>query len=209
MSESPTLWQASNTCRANGERDRAEKRASLRAAREGEVVSVWQLAIPLWQIVVRSAVIYAVLLFGLRLFGKREVGQFTLFDLVLVLLVANAVQPAITGPDSSLLGGLVIVVTLFGLNLVVAMLRGKSPFLRRLTEGEATVIARDGQWLEGALRKEGLEHEECLMALREHGYATVDDVALAVLETDGTISVVPREQGVQRGRRRVRSRRLP
>ena len=170
---------------------------------------MWRLAIPLWQIVLRSAVIYAVLLLGLRLFGKREVGQFTLFDLVLVLLVANAVQPAITGPDSSLLGGLVIVVTLFGLNTIVALLRGRSTFLRRLTEGEATVIARDGHWLEAALRKEGLEHEECMMALREHGFAAVDDVALAMLETDGTISVVPREQGLKRGRRRIRTRRLP
>lgn len=169
---------------------------------------MWQLAIPIWQLVLRSAVIYVVLLLGLRLFGKREVGQFTLFDLVLVLLVANAVQPAITGPDSSLIGGLVIVVTLFGLNAIVALLRGRNPLLRRLTEGEATVIARDGSWIPSALRHEGLETEDCLMALREHGFATVDDVALAVLETDGTISVVPREQGVRKGRRRVRTRRL-
>ena len=170
---------------------------------------MWQLAVPVWQLVLRSAVIYVALLLGLRLFGKREVGQFTLFDLVLVLLVANAVQPAITGPDSSLAGGLVIVVTLFGMNMIVAALRGRSPLLRRLTEGEATVIARDGAWIASALRKEGLEEEECMMALREHGFATVDDVALAVLETDGTISIVPREQGLRRGRRRVRSRRLP
>lgn len=169
---------------------------------------MWQLAVPVWQLVLRSAAIYAVLLIGLRLFGKREVGQFTLFDLVLVLLVANAVQPAITGPDSSLTGGLVIVVTLFGLNAAVALLRGHSPLVRRLTEGRATVIARDGQWDRGALRHEGLELEDCMMALREHGFASVDDVALAVLETDGTISVVPRDQDVRRGRRRVRSRRF-
>lgn len=67
------------------------------------------LAIPVWQIIVRSVVIYVVLLLGLRVFGKREVGQSTVFDLVLVLLVANAVQPAMTGPDSSLTGGSVII----------------------------------------------------------------------------------------------------
>ncbi len=169
---------------------------------------MWHMAIPVWQLILRSAVIYVLLLLGLRLFGKREVGQFTLFDLVLVLLVANAVQPAITGPDTSLAGGLVIVMTLFGLNAIVALIRLRSPVLRRLTEGQATVIARDGDWIDAALRKEGLEPEDCMMALREHGFATVDDVALAVLETDGTISVVPREQGVRKGRRRVRTRRL-
>ncbi len=169
---------------------------------------MWQLAIPVWQLVLRSAVIYVLLLLGLRLFGKREVGQFTLFDLVLVLLVANAVQPAITGPDTSLTGGFVITLTLFGLNAIVAVLRFRSPMMRRLTEGRATVIARDGEWIDAALRHEGLEPEDCLMALREHGFASVDDVALAVLETDGTISVVPRDQDVRRGRRRVRSRRL-
>ena len=117
---------------------------------------MWQLAVPALQLVARSAVIYIVLLIGLRAFGKREVGQFTLFDLVLVLLVANAVQPAITGPDTSLTGGIVIMATLFGLNRLVAFARTKSPFLHRLTEGQATVIARDGAWIDSALRREGL-----------------------------------------------------
>src|SRR5205807_6971190 len=82
-----------------------------------------KLAIPLWDLVLRCLVIYAALVVGLRLTGKREVGQFTLFDLVLVLLVANAVQPAMTGPDSSLAGGLVIIVVLLAVNTVVGRLR--------------------------------------------------------------------------------------
>jgi uncharacterized membrane protein YcaP (DUF421 family) len=167
---------------------------------------MWQLAVPAIQLVIRSAVIYGALLLALRLFGKREVGQFTLFDLVLVLLVANAVQPAITGPDSSLTGGLVIIVTLFALNRVVAYMRPRSPFLRRLTEGQATIVARDGQWLDDALKREGLDLEDCMMALREHGFGDVSEVELAVLETDGTISVVPRGSRVQKGRRHVRTR---
>ena len=209
------LGQALMRTRAEGEQRSTDSgpQRRIRARRRGgapcEVRTVWQLAIPVWQLVLRSAVIYVVLLVGLRIFGKREVGQFTLFDLVLVLLVANAVQPAITGPDTSLAGGLVIVLTLFGLNAIVALLRLRSPMLRRLTEGEATVIARDGHWIDAALRREELEPEDCMMALREHGFADVADVALAVLETDGTISVVPRDQDVRKGRRRVRTRRLP
>lgn len=166
------------------------------------------LAVPAWQLAVRAAVIYIALLGALRLFGKREVGQFTLFDLVLVLLVANAVQPAVTGPDSSLTGGLVIILTLFVVNALVAYLRPRSPFLRRIMEGEPTVLARDGAWIASALQREGLDLKDCEMALREHGVASVADVELAVLETDGTISVVPRDAALQRGRRRVRSRRV-
>lgn len=167
-----------------------------------------QLAIPAWELVVRSVVIYLALLIGLRLFGKREVGQFTVFDLVLVLLVANAVQPAITGPDSSVAGGLVIVGTLFVFNWAIAAVRGRSPLLRRLLEGKETIIARDGEWVPEAMKRAGLEPEDCMMALREHGYDKVADIALAVLETDGTISVVPIGSPLARGRRRVRSRRL-
>ncbi len=169
---------------------------------------MWQLAVPALQLVVRSIVIYVILLVGLRLFGKREVGQFTLFDLVLVLLVANAVQPAITGPDTSLTGGLIITMSLFMVNFVVVKLRGVSPWFRRITEGQPTIVIRDGQFIRSAMRREDLSEDECMMALREHGFAKVEEVSLAVLETDGTISVVPRQAEMQRGKRRVRTRRI-
>src|SRR6185312_7225718 len=106
---------------------------------------------------VRCAVIYLVMIFGLRLFGKREVGQFTLFDLVLVLLIANAVQPAMTGPDSSLSGGLIIIATLLLLNLGVGQLRERSTLFRRLVQPEPTVICQNGKWLMAALHREGID----------------------------------------------------
>lgn len=162
-----------------------------------------------WQsmagVAVRSAVIYAVFLIGLRIFGKREVGQFTFFDLALILLVANALQPAMTGPDTSVGGGLIIVVVLLGLNWLVSRLRLRSTVFRRLLEGTPTVIAEDGHWLQRSLRREGLDVDDAVMALREHGIGDVADVQLAVLETDGSISVVPREgSNLKRGRRDVR-----
>jgi uncharacterized membrane protein YcaP (DUF421 family) len=169
---------------------------------------MWHLAIPAWQLVARSVAIYLALLIGLRLFGKREVGQFTLFDLVLVLLVANAVQPAITGPDSSVLGGLIIIGSLFALNWVIATVRGRSPLVRSLLEGKATIVGRDGAWIPTALKQAGLEVEDCMMALREHGFADISEASLVVLETDGSISVVPGSAPMLRGRRRVRTRRL-
>ncbi len=146
---------------------------------------------------------YFGLLLALRLFGKREVGQFTLFDLVLVLLVANAIQPAMTGPDTSLGGGFVIIATLFGINVGIAWLRGRSEIVQALTEPRPTIIARDGHWLHPALRREGISREDLGMVLREHDLDSVADVALAVLEPDGTISVLKRDHEMAHGERKV------
>ncbi len=86
---------------------------------------MWEFVVPPWELAFRAALIYIALVVALRVFGKREVGQFTLFDLVLVLLVANAVQPAMTGPDTSLGGGLVIIATLLLVNRGVALAVGE------------------------------------------------------------------------------------
>jgi uncharacterized membrane protein YcaP (DUF421 family) len=162
-------------------------------------------AIAPWQLVLRSVVIYLGLLIALRLFGKREVGQFTLYDLVLVLLVANAVQPAMTGPDTSLAGGLLIIGTLVLANLAVASLDRWNLF-HRLFAPQPSVIIRDGHYLPGALRREGVTEEECESAVREHGLEGVSQVRLGVLEPDGSISIVPMSEEVSRTRRRVRYR---
>ncbi len=163
-----------------------------------------QMAIPPWEIVVRSAAIYLALLIGLRLFGKREIGQFTLFDLVVVLLVANAVQPAMTGPDNSLVGGLLIIGTLLVLNWGVGTLRLRSPLFRRILQPHPTVVAQEGHWIPEALQREGVDRDEAEMALREHGVDSIEEVKLAVLELDGTISIVPRDSQTIRTHRRMR-----
>lgn len=169
---------------------------------------MWSLAVPWWELVVRSVVVYLALLAVLRIFGKREVGQFTLFDLVVILLVANAVQPAMTGQDYSLLGGLIIIATLMLLDRTIALLRARVPFVRELLESHPTVIARDGQWISRAMDAEDVTIDDAEMALREHGIGSVSDVEIAVLEADGSISVVPveKQDGLEtrRPRRRMR-----
>ena len=163
------------------------------------------LAIPAWDIALRSLIVFVVFIVVLRVAGKRELGQFTLTDLVLILLVANAVQPAMTGPDSSLVGGLVIIVTLFLANVALSFLRVRWSPLRGFLEGQPALLARDGQWVSGSLRREGIDMEEAMAALREHGVKDVAETDLVMLEDDGTISVVPKEGGgLKRGRRRVR-----
>jgi len=152
---------------------------------------MWQTGVPIPELILRAAIIYAAFIAALRVFGKREVGQFTIFDLALVLLAANALQPAMTGPDSSVLGGIVIIVTIFVLNLLVAQLREHVPVVRRLLEPGPTVIGRDGHWIRAALDREGLDDTDVEAALREHGLDDVGDVRLAVLE-----------EAMERGRRR-------
>jgi len=152
----------------------------------------WRLGVPPVELVLRSLAVYLLFLVALRVSGKRELGQFTIFDLAAVLLAANALQPAITGPDASLGGATVIVVTLFVANRLVAEARRRSRSVRRLLDAPATTIARDGAWIQAALDREDLDDEDLATALREHGLEAVEDVKLAVLEHNGSISVVPR-----------------
>jgi uncharacterized membrane protein YcaP (DUF421 family) len=166
---------------------------------------MWALQVPVWDLVIRSTGIYLAVLIALRLFGKREVGQFTLIDLVLILLLANAVQPAMTGPDTSLTGGLVIIATLIVVNRAIALARAKLPFVERLVGSSPTPLARDGKWIPGALEREELSPDDVMMALREHGLSKVSEVKLAVLEGDGMISVVPLDPS-KVGPRRPRTR---
>ena len=147
--------------------------------------------------------IYAALLVALRVFGKREVGQFTLYDLVFILLVANALQPAMTGPDASVLGGLILIAALVAMNWLVGRL-DRLPRFHRLFSPSPAVIIKDGQILTNVMKREGVTADECEMAIREHGIDSMKDVQLGVLEPDGTISIVPTGSVVHRGKRKVR-----
>jgi uncharacterized membrane protein YcaP (DUF421 family) len=151
----------------------------------------------------RGVAIYIALLLALRLFGKREVGQFTLYDLVFILLVANALQPAITGPDTSLVGGLILIVALVGTNYIVGKLDNLPRFHRLFTPAPA-VIVKDGKYLPDVMKREGVDEEEVEMAMREHGVVDLKEVQLAVLEPDGSISVVPTTSSVTRTKHRIR-----
>jgi uncharacterized membrane protein YcaP (DUF421 family) len=142
-------------------------------------------------IIARTAVIYVVILAGLRLSGKREVGQMTVFDLVVLLLIANAVQNAMVGPDTSLVGGIIAAVVLLLINAAIARLSMSWPRLRLLVEGTPTLLVLHGELIPEHMRKEGIDKESLQAALREHGVEKIDDVEMAVLEIDGSISVVP------------------
>ena len=157
-----------------------------------------------WSIVARTAIVYLALLAGLRLAGKRELGQMTPFDLVVILLIANAVQNAMVGPDTSVTGGVIAAGVLIALNYGIAQARERITWLRRAVEGTPTLLINDGRFVWEHLRREGLDEDDVLMAIREHGVADVKDVRMAVLETDGSISIVPADAKAMRTRRHVR-----
>jgi uncharacterized membrane protein YcaP (DUF421 family) len=140
------------------------------------------------QIAVRTLTIYVLVLVGVRLSGKREVGQMTPFDLTLLLLLSNSVQNAMTGPDTSLAGGAVAAATLLTLNYVVGAISGKNRKFRKFIEGQPTLLIHDGKVIYDHMKKERVSKDELDRALREHGIPSCKDVALAVLEVDGTIS---------------------
>jgi uncharacterized membrane protein YcaP (DUF421 family) len=169
---------------------------------------MFQLTISPMELVVRSAVVYLAFFLLLRISGKRELGQFTLFDLALVLLAANALQPAMTGPDSSVTGGLIVLATLFVVTSVIGLVRARVPRVRSLLEFEPTTIGRDGTWLPAIVEEEGLDEADLGAALREHGLEAVRQVKLATLEEDGSISIVAYDSaGVPAAKRRRRYRR--
>ena len=148
----------------------------------------------------RGVAVYLALLIALRVFGKREVGQFTLYDLVFILLVANALQPAITGPDNSLVGGLVLIVALVLTNFGVGRLADVPQFHRFFSPPPA-VIVKNGQYLRRTMRREGVLPDEVEMAAREHGIDDIKHVKRAVLEEDGSISIVGSGSGPGQKRR--------
>lgn len=142
----------------------------------------------LLEIVLRTGIIYLLVLIGVRLSGKREVGQMTPFDLTLLLLLSNSVQNAMTGPDTSLTGGAVAATTLLILNYLIGNLSGTNRRFRRLIQGEPSLLVHDGKIIESHMAREHVSIDELNRALREHGISCVDQVALAVLEVDGSIS---------------------
>lgn len=151
---------------------------------------MWNLSEPYFEIIIRTAVVYGVILAGIRLTGKREVGQMTPFDLALLLLISNAVQNAMTGSDTSVMGGVIAAVTLLLLNAVISRIAWKNKKARQLIEGSPTLLVHNGTIIQEHLAKERINAESLHQALREHGISSLSDVKIAVLEIDGSISVL-------------------
>ena len=163
------------------------------------------LTTPWWEIILRTAVVYVVVLVLLRVAGKRELGQMSAVDLVVILVIANAVQNAMTGGDNSLIGGIIAATTLVAMNLGFGRIANRVPQIRNLFTSEPTLLLDDGNVIEKHLEHENVSVEEIEMAAREHGIDDLKDVRAAILERDGSISIIPKTAGgSSHSQRRIR-----
>ena len=150
---------------------------------------MWNLSLPWWEFVVRGFVVYVFLLTILRITGKRQTGQLAPFDLVLLLVLSNAVQNAMNGGDNSVLGGIISALTLITLHYGVALMTYKSKKLEAWIEGTPRTLIHDGVLKEDVMRSELLTHHELAAALRAAGCTEIQHVRVATLENNGQITV--------------------
>ncbi len=154
---------------------------------------MFDLAMPWWAFVLRACIVYFILLALIRASGKRTMGQFTPFDMLLVVLLGNAVQNALLGQDTSVGGGLLLATTLLALNWLVGLVSARSARMEALVEGAPVLLARDGEVYKDVLRRELISRADFDKAMRESGVEDIEDIRMAVLETNGHITLVTRD----------------
>lgn len=141
-------------------------------------------------IIFSSVVIYIFIIVMIRITGRRELTQLTVVDMVFILLISNAVQNAMVGPDTSLLGGLIAAASLFLVNYILKLLMNRFTKLNKLLQGETIMLIYKGALNQNNLRRARVSLDEIEEAIREHGVADIRSVDLAVLEMDGSISIL-------------------
>ena len=140
----------------------------------------------------KTAIVLLYLFLGFRVLGKRQVAQFNLYDLATIIAIANAVQNAMTCGKGDLVIGLVCSITLLAVGLLISQSVVRLPGTQAVLFGTPTIILSDGKELTDRMRRERVTQEELMTALRQHGIVDSAQVSLAVLEIDGSISVVPK-----------------
>ena len=149
--------------------------------------------VPFAEKVIRTIAVYAFLIGGLRLFGKRELGQLNPLDFIVLLLLSNTVQNAIIGNDNSLAGGLIGALVLMIVNSALVRYTYRHPRARRIVEGHAEELIKDGHVLREAVARNQISRDELIAAARKQGIEHLDDVACARLEVGGAVSFLVKE----------------
>ncbi len=150
---------------------------------------MWHMSLPWWEFLVRAAVVYVFILVLLRLGGKRAIGQMGAGEFVAILLVSNAVQNSMNGGDNSISGGLILSTVIIGLSVFLAYITYYSKTAEKVIEGVPVILVRHGEVIHKNLRRVLLNEYELHHALRIQGVRHIRDVSLAILESDGKISV--------------------
>jgi uncharacterized membrane protein YcaP (DUF421 family) len=153
---------------------------------------MWNLSIHWWELIARGLFVYFFLILILRSTGKRQIGQMSPFDLVLLMVLSNAVQNSMTGGDNSITSGIILAVTLVLANWTVGKLTSSSKMMEELIEGDPQVLFHNGIVYEKVLKDAQVTRQELIAAVHKAGYADLDAIRAAILENDGTISVIPK-----------------
>ena len=152
--------------------------------------SMWKMAQPWWEFVLRALVVYGFLLITLRLTGKRQVGQLAPFDLVLLLVLSNAVQNSMNAGDNTVAAGFILVLTLLAVNGFMGWITWRSKRAEILVEGRPQILVHNGIPDEVLLATERITRHELMAAVRQAGLSDLADVRVAILETNGRINVI-------------------
>jgi uncharacterized membrane protein YcaP (DUF421 family) len=150
---------------------------------------MFDMELPWWEFVVRAAIVYAALLIMVRLSGKRTVGQFTPFDLLVVMLLSEAVSPSLSGGDDSLPGALLLATTLIVLNVAIAFVTSRSSKAAKMVDGTPVLLGRDGHIFDEVTRKCRVAKGDVEQAMREAD-CPLDKMKYAFLEADGKITIL-------------------
>lgn len=145
--------------------------------------------LPIWELVARGAIVFLAVLILLRIFGKRQVGQMTPYDLTGLLLISEGASNAIRADDNSITAAVVVVATMLGVNLVIGFISARSKRFDRMVEGTPEILIREGQVDYRKLWEVNVSKADLLAALRQHDCVTPREAQLAVLETNGQITV--------------------
>jgi len=156
---------------------------------------MWNLTVHWSELIGRGLLIYFFLILLLRATGKRQIGQMSPFDLVLLMVLSNAVQNSMVGGDNSVTAGLILDVTLVAANWIVGMITSSSKTMEKLIEGSPQVLFHNGKIYEKILSEDQITRQELIAAVHKAGYNDLEAVRTAILENDGTISVIPKHHG--------------
>jgi uncharacterized membrane protein YcaP (DUF421 family) len=159
---------------------------------------LFQLSLPWWELLLRGAIVYLMVLVLLRLAGKRQVGDLTPFDLTLLLLISEGASNAIRAEENSVTGAALAIAAMLGINWAMSKLSVRSKRFDRVVEGRPQFLIRNGVVDYAALKRESVTHNDLLIALRQNECLSPHEAAYAVLETDGSISVCKRQSSAEK-----------
>ena len=146
-------------------------------------------------VIIRAAVVYVVLLLAVRLIGRRMASMLAPFDIIVLFLFGGALMSAVLGNDHSLVAAVSVVFSIGLMHVLVSELKRRSPWFGRIVDGTPIILFEDNKWHESRLRSLRMLESDVMTAVRQKGLMRLEQVRYAIVERDGKISVIPKDDG--------------